>query len=300
MCQAFSAIVMKNGDVKWKLGLDSHSEILKHFGIPDNEDDPKYLKFARVEITPENRDYLNPDNWKFQLDEDIKPKWFTKSYELFAFEAHKLWLTELDKILIHKLIIHPFRDIEPPKKITKKHLDLLKKWASAGDSVRASVRASVGNSVRDSVRDSVGDSVGDSVWDSVEDSIWNPVGFSVGNSVRNSVRNSVGASVRDSIWNSVWNSIWNSVRNSVRNSVGDSVGDSVWNSIWNSVRAYIGTFFNLSRDQWKYTENIKCKGYPFQPAVDLWMMGLVPSFDGKVWRLHGGKDAKVLWEGEVK
>jgi len=39
--------------------------------------------------------------------------------------------------------------------------------------------------------------------------------------------------------------------------------------------------------------------YPFQPVVDLWGQGLVPSFDGKTWRLHGGKKAKVLWEGEI-
>jgi hypothetical protein len=29
-------------------------------------------------------------------------------------------------------------------------------------------------------------------------------------------------------------------------------------------------------------------------------MGLVPSFDGTTWRLHGGKDGKVLWQGTVK
>jgi hypothetical protein len=58
--------------------------------------------------------------------------------------------------------------------------------------------------------------------------------------------------------------------------------------------------FNLPRKAWKYTDKIKTAGYPFQPAVDLWKMGLVPSFDGKLWRLHGGKDGKVLWEGKVK
>jgi len=284
MCQAFSAIVMKSGDVKWKMGLDSHSEILKHFAIPDNEDDPKYLKFARVEITPKNRDYLNPDKWIFQLDEKIKPRWFTKSYELFAFEAYKLWLAELDKILIRKPIIHPFRDIEPPKKITKKHLDLLRKWASAGDSVWVSVKDSVG--------DSVWFSAGDSVWGSVEDSIGAYVGDSVGAYV--------GAYVGDSVGDSVWASAGDSVWDSVGDSVGDSVVDSVWVSVWVSVRAYIGSFFNLPRDQWKYTENIKTRGYPFQPAVDLWNLGLIPSYDGKAWRLHGGKDGKVLWEGEVK
>jgi hypothetical protein len=25
-------------------------------------------------------------------------------------------------------------------------------------------------------------------------------------------------------------------------------------------------------------------------------MGLVPSYDGERWRLHGGKGAKVLWK----
>jgi hypothetical protein len=67
------------------------------------------------------------------------------------------------------------------------------------------------------------------------------------------------------------------------------VGASVWD--------YSGSFFKLPRKSWLYTDKIKTKGYPFQPAVDLWEMGLVPSFDGKKWRLHGGPDAKILWEG---
>jgi hypothetical protein len=86
----------------------------------------------------------------------------------------------------------------------------------------------------------------------------------------------------------------------VRDSVRDSVGASVWASVRDSVRdsvwAYSGTFFALSRDAWKYTENIKTDEYPFQPLVRLWGQGLVPSFDGKTWRLHGGEDAKILYE----
>ena len=82
-------------------------------------------------------------------------------------------------------------------------------------------------------------------------------------------------------WASVWDSVWDSV--------GDSVGDSV--------RAYIGYIFEPVVTTWKYIDH-QVGEYPFQPAVDLWKMGLVPSFDGKVWRLHGGKDAKILWEGQ--
>jgi hypothetical protein len=65
------------------------------------------------------------------------------------------------------------------------------------------------------------------------------------------------------------------------------------------VGAYIGSFFTLPRSDWQYTQNIPGENYPFQPAVDLWEQGLVPSFDGDVWRIHGGKDAKILWEGKI-
>ena len=92
-----------------------------------------------------------------------------------------------------------------------------------------------------------------------------------------SVRDSVGASVRDSVWASV----------------GASVRDSVEASVWDSVWAYIGSFFNPP--QWKYVKHDEGV-YPFQPAVDLWDQGLVPSFDGKVWRLHSGGDARIRFE----
>ena len=76
-------------------------------------------------------------------------------------------------------------------------------------------------------------------------------------------------------------------------SVGDSVGDSVW--------AYVGSLFPLS--EWKYIDYknpLFEKGkYPFQSVVDLWKLGLVPSWDGKVWRLHGGEKAEILWKGTV-
>ena len=83
-------------------------------------------------------------------------------------------------------------------------------------------------------------------------------------------------SVSNLVWNLVWNSVWNSIR------------DSIW--------AYTGYMFKLNRKEWKYTDKIKCKGYPFISAVKLWKQGLVPSFDGDIWRLHSGKKAKVVFE----
>ena len=83
---------------------------------------------------------------------------------------------------------------------------------------------------------------------------------------------------------------------SVRDSVGNSVGYSVWDSVWDFVRAYTGSFFGLKRKDWKYTSKIRTTDYPFRSAVTLWEMGLVPSFDGEIWRLHGGKNAEVLFQ----
>ena len=89
-------------------------------------------------------------------------------------------------------------------------------------------------------------------------------------SVKTSVRASVKTSVRDSVWDSVVDS--------VRVSVGASVWDSVVVSVW----SYISSFFDIGEN-------------PFQSAIDLWNRGLVPSFDGIYWRLHG-KDGKIIWK----
>jgi hypothetical protein len=240
MCKAFSCIVDKAAKVTWKLSVDSHTDLLAGTSYKDDTADPVLMQFARVEITPNNGNYLEPDAWARRVDQTITPQWFSQKHHEAASAAHKKWLAKLDKVLVRQKIVHPFK-IVPPAEITKKHINMLRKWASVWDSVRDSV----GDSVRASVWDSVGDSVGASVWDSV----W--------------------ASVRASVWDSVW----------------DSVGDSVW--------AYIGSFFILPI--WKGIKHPRGK-YPFAPCVQLWKLGLVPSFDGKVWRLHGGEKAKVLFE----
>jgi hypothetical protein len=256
MCKAFSCIVVKSGKVFWKVGLDEHGKIAELVKPAQKGSD-----MAKIEITPQNKNYvkalLGKETWVLTVDEEDTPKWFKKKHELACWKAQKLWAKQL-KLKIN--LQEALNQIHPfkiaPPKITAKHIGLLKEWAS--------------------VRDSVSNSVGDSVWDSVRDS----------------VRDSVGASVGDSVWDSVGASVRASVRASVGNSVWDSVGDSVWDSVW----AYTGSLFALKRSEWQGTEKIKTKGYPFQPAVTLWKMGLVPSFDGKVWRLHGGKDGKVLFE----
>ena len=255
MCKAFSCVIGRDKTVTWRFGTDSHEDLIKIAGYKDDTLDPEKIEFCRIEISPKNRSYLEPDEWVFRVDMDVTPTWWTLAHKRACEREHRKWKKEMDKVLIRKPVIHPFR-ITPPDKITDEHIQLVREWASVRDSVWASVGRSVMYSVMDSVMASVMDSV------------------------VASVGRSVGRSVMASVWASVWAS--------VMDSVGDSVG------------AYNGTFFILERSAWKYTKRIDCEGYPFQSAVTLWEMGLVPSFDGKTWRLHGGPDGRVLWEGVIR
>jgi len=87
-----------------------------------------------------------------------------------------------------------------------------------------------------------------------------------------------------SVWDSDWDSVWASVGCSVWCSVWDSVRDSVWDSDWDSVWAYFSSFFAIDFK------------HDFSSAVNLWNAGLVPSFDGTMWRLHSGKNADIVYE----
>lgn len=120
---------------------------------------------------------------------------------------------------------------------------------------------------------------------------WSSVRDSVRYSVVDSVRDSIGYSVRNSIRNSIGDSVWDSVRDSVV----DSVVDSVWYSVRDFIYAYISSFFYIKK--WEYIDHEPYQN-PFQSAIDLWEMGLVASYDGKIWRLHGGKDGTVMYEME--
>ena len=82
------------------------------------------------------------------------------------------------------------------------------------------------------------------------------------------------------VWASVWDSVWDSVGASVWASVWDSVGASVGASVW----AYFSSFFAIDYE------------HDFSSAVKLWEAGLVPSFDGRTWRLHSGERAAVVFE----
>jgi hypothetical protein len=131
---------------------------------------------------------------------------------------------------------------------------------------------------------------------------WDSVRYGVGDIVRSSIISSAWDGVMSVVWDSVWYSSGDSVLNSVisraRWNARYSVKSSIWDSVWNCVGAYIGSMFP-SINKWKYKTyeqgQYPFQQYPFQSAVNLWYRGLVPSFDGKIWRLHSGEKAEIVW-----
>jgi hypothetical protein len=99
-------------------------------------------------------------------------------------------------------------------------------------------------------------------------------------------------------WDSIWDSVWGSIRDSIWDSVWDSIRGSIWDSIRGSVWAYISSLYTGIK-KWKYFDHPEGEN-PFQPCIDLWHRGFVPSFDGKIWRLHAGEKAEIVWEGEIE
>ena len=93
------------------------------------------------------------------------------------------------------------------------------------------------------------------------------------------VGDTVWATVRDTVWATDRDTVWATVRYPVR--------EAVW--------AYTGSLFMI--EKWgDYPAGI----YPFQPAVDMWKHGLVPSYDGKTWRLHSGEKGEVVYKEAIK
>jgi hypothetical protein len=64
--------VLKNGDVLTHPLLDSHTDLVRYFELPDTT--AYHQHFAKVELTP--ADWLDPATWRFRLDEDTAPGWW--------------------------------------------------------------------------------------------------------------------------------------------------------------------------------------------------------------------------------
>ena len=94
MCNFFSGIIKKDKTVLWLPGVDSHDEIIEHFALEDNTDDPQKMTFARFEITRGSAKIENLQDWFFCVDERIIPEWLSPAHDQAARAVFEAYLAE--------------------------------------------------------------------------------------------------------------------------------------------------------------------------------------------------------------
>ena len=119
------------------------------------------------------------------------------------------------------------------------------------------------------------------------------LGYYAWSGIRASIWHGIGSSIYGKVWDNTYVDL-----KDYDDSVADSwKGNYVWRSACANVWAYAGSLFPGIK-RWKYIKH-KEGEYPFQPIVDLWHRGFVVSFDGNTWRLHSGKNAKIVYKERI-
>ena len=82
MCNFFSAIVLKNGEIVYDVDISSHEDLIEKAKLKDDTADSAKLMFARIEIVPKNGGiFTERKNWYLKIDQTIVPDWFSEEYE---------------------------------------------------------------------------------------------------------------------------------------------------------------------------------------------------------------------------
>ena len=78
MCKFLSAVVTKSGEILCDPEhSDSHSELLEHFGLRDDELSSHLERFAKVQFVPpeDGKDVASLSKWTLTVDEATCPDW---------------------------------------------------------------------------------------------------------------------------------------------------------------------------------------------------------------------------------
>lgn len=191
---------------------------------------------------------------------------------------------------------NPINPLKHRAKVTQEDIQLLWSWASIYKSIVDS---------RDASEPPI---YGEGVSESVFDSVYSPINRLVGRGVADVILERLiprpydnmyylgtdfSCKICDAITIQIWNAaypqnLWD------KSSPHEHLRSPVYDSFRALCFAYMGSLFH-NITSWKGVKHKKGV-YPFQPGADLWRRGLVPSFDGSIWRLHTGKKAEVVYE----
>jgi len=78
MCEFFSALVLRNGDLIHDAATDSHTDLIDAFGL-DKVENTGCQHFAKIEFTPSSKETMDEiDTYTLRVDESTEPIWFSE------------------------------------------------------------------------------------------------------------------------------------------------------------------------------------------------------------------------------
>lgn len=97
MCRFKSGVILKTRNVLSPKGNESHSDLLESLNIPDDYEHSMKM-FVRAELIPPNGNIAAEiQDWKFNVDQDIVPDWFSidkEKYEKSFRQDVEAWVKE--------------------------------------------------------------------------------------------------------------------------------------------------------------------------------------------------------------
>jgi hypothetical protein len=250
MCNFFSCIVTKNGDVLWDPMLDSHETIIEKYegdhDLTDDTCDKSELKFARIEITPPNNDVFKPiSEWDFKIDQSITPDWWSEFYKKSAIDVLEKFMKSAIKIGQEIKLLSDGRFFVNDCKIDEINNCMV---VLCGGTVNA-IRGGTVNEIR-------GGTV-NAIWGGTVNAIRggtvNAIRGGTVNVIRGGTVNAIWGGTVNAIWGGTVNVIWGGTVNEIRGGTVNAIRGGTVNEICggtvNEIRGGTVTYYtDMKRD----------------------------------------------------
>jgi len=118
MCNYFSGILKKNGEVLYLEETNQHVDIIKKHKLSEIDDTDKWLRFEISNITNDLKSMRKMD-WRLKIDEQFEPEWYLRNKNTFDKAMWAAWHGEQTKRRV--------KILQREKEKRKKEREILKK-----------------------------------------------------------------------------------------------------------------------------------------------------------------------------
>ena len=287
MCTAAAFVINREYKVFVHPAEDSHNSIIAYNKLYEG-DIFRGLNIAECEVVPPNKDLSKPyKDWMFRARKHDLPDWFNRSLAEGACRAAlPLWGAKLESVDIDLAFNMPI-PLTGVERVYSSSASDLKEWGMLNSLAKNYASKNSVNPVRQVVFDSVVGKVGVSAATMMYDSILSKV-----MRAWPTLRKELHSIVRRKYGNKIhpYRSDWSTPELIAEDGEWNGMRNSALRSMEAVAAAYLGSLFHDIKD-WK---GMAAAGEdPWGCVSRMITNGCIPSFDGYIWRVHAGKEAKV-------